>query len=117
MLPVQRSSLEPINNPIHLERDQMARVVGDSSRRLLFRGWSRLCLHAAALNAVEGAYSAATATARAARAVAEEERATKEISKMVDAKEQTSTERRRQEDELRRTRAKITVRQPLISSS
>ena len=41
----------------------------------------------------------------------------KEISKMVDAKEQTSTERRRQEDELRRTRAKITVRQPLISSS
>lgn len=36
----------------------------------MFRGWSRLCLHAASLNAVEGISAAATATARALRAEA-----------------------------------------------
>lgn len=34
----------------------------------MFRGWSRLCLHAASLSAAEGASAAATAVARAARA-------------------------------------------------
>lgn len=45
-------------------------------KRLLFRGWSRLCLHAASLNAAEGASAAATAGARAARAEAMEKEAT-----------------------------------------
>lgn len=38
----------------------------------MFRGWSRLCLHAASLSAAEGASAAATALARAARAEAVE---------------------------------------------
>ena len=36
----------------------------------MFRGWSRLCLHAASLSAAEGASAAATAAARATRAEA-----------------------------------------------
>lgn len=36
----------------------------------LFRGWSRLCLHTASLNAAESASAVATATTRAARAEA-----------------------------------------------
>lgn len=47
----------------------------ERSRSLLFHGWSRLCLHAASLSAAEGASSAATATARAARAEAIEKEA------------------------------------------
>lgn len=38
----------------------------------MFRGWSRLCMHAASLSAAEGASAAATALARAARAEAME---------------------------------------------
>lgn len=34
----------------------------------LFRGWSRLCLHAASLSVADGVSAAATAAARAARA-------------------------------------------------
>lgn len=34
----------------------------------LFRGWSRLCLHAASLSVAEGVSAAATAAARADRA-------------------------------------------------
>ena len=41
----------------------------------MFRGWSRLCLHAASLSAVEGASASATAAARAARAEAIEREA------------------------------------------
>lgn len=41
----------------------------------MFRGWSRLCLHAASLNAAEGASAAATAAARAFRAEAMEKEA------------------------------------------
>lgn len=47
---------------------QVIRVVKDRDRSLLLRGWTRLCLHAASLNAAEGASAAATAAARAARA-------------------------------------------------
>ncbi|CAM9574872.1 unnamed protein product [Pylaiella littoralis] len=53
----------------------VARVCCERSRSLLFHGWSRLCLHAASLSAAEGASSAATATARAARAEAMEKEA------------------------------------------
>lgn len=41
----------------------------------MFRGWSRLCLHAASLCVAEGASAAATAIARAARAEAMEKEA------------------------------------------
>lgn len=41
---------------------------GDRRQGLLFRGWSRLCFHAASLNAAEAASSAAAASARAVRA-------------------------------------------------
>lgn len=42
----------------------------------MFRGWSRLCLHAASLNAAEGALATTTAAARAVRAEAVEKEAT-----------------------------------------
>lgn len=47
----------------------------DGDRRLLFRGWSRLCLHAASLNAAEAASASSTAAARAARAEAMDKQA------------------------------------------
>ena len=47
----------------------------------MFRGWSRLCLHAASLSAAEGASAAATATARAARAEAMEMEAVAAVKK------------------------------------
>lgn len=55
---------------------QITRVCGDRDRLLLFRGWSRLCLHAASLNAQEAASADATAAARAARAAAMDKEAT-----------------------------------------
>ena len=51
---------------------KITRVCGERDRALIFRGWSRLCLHAASLSAAEGASAAATAVARAARAEAME---------------------------------------------
>ena len=51
---------------------KIVRVGQDRDRNLMFRGWSRLCLHAASLSASEGAAAAATAAARAARAEAME---------------------------------------------
>ena len=51
---------------------KIIRVGRDRDRTLVFRGWSRLCLHAASLSAAEGASAAATAAARAARAEAME---------------------------------------------
>ncbi|CAN0394905.1 unnamed protein product, partial [Ectocarpus sp. 8 AP-2014] len=53
----------------------ITRVCGERDRALMFRGWSRLCLHAASLSAAEGASAAATAAARAARAEAMEKEA------------------------------------------
>lgn len=44
---------------------QIGRVHQDKERCLLFRGWSRLRLHAASLNVAERTYATATAAARA----------------------------------------------------
>ena len=52
------------------------RVSRDRDKALMFRGWTRLCLHAASLSAAEGASAAATAAARTARAEAMETEAT-----------------------------------------
>lgn len=60
--------------PFHLFV-KIIRVCGERNRALLFRGWSRLCLHAASLSAAEGASAAATAFARAARAEAMQQEA------------------------------------------
>lgn len=49
---------------------KITRVHGETDRALIFRGWSRLCLHAATLSAAEGASAAAMALSRAARAEA-----------------------------------------------
>lgn len=46
---------------------QITRVWENRDGRLLYRGWSRLCLHAASLNFAEGASAAVTAAARIAR--------------------------------------------------
>lgn len=54
---------------------QIARLCRDSDKRSLFRAWSRLCLHAAALNAADGASAAASAAARVARAESVEKEA------------------------------------------
>lgn len=53
-------------HPAHAR--QITRIYRDKDRGLLFRGWSRLCLHAASLTPIEGAAAAAAATARAVRA-------------------------------------------------
>ncbi|CAM9376100.1 unnamed protein product [Scytosiphon promiscuus] len=53
----------------------ISRVLKGKDRRLLFHGWSRLCLHAASLNAADAAAATATAAARASRAEAEEKEA------------------------------------------
>lgn len=47
---------------------KITRVGRDRDKALVFRGWSRLCLHAASLSAAEGPSAAATAAARAVRA-------------------------------------------------
>lgn len=60
---------------VYLILRQISRICRVKDRSLLFRGWSRLCLHAASLNASEGASAAATAAARAARADAMEKEA------------------------------------------
>lgn len=54
------------NVPLDLS-SQITHVWRDKHRQQLFRGWSRLCLHAASLNAAEGDSAAATAVARATR--------------------------------------------------
>ncbi len=73
-----RPSTTPIQ-PLRLQTlcffGQVGRILGKRDRALLFRGWSRLCLHAASLSAAEGASAAATAFARAARAEAMEKEA------------------------------------------
>lgn len=51
---------------------KIARIARDKDRALMFRGWSRLCMHAASLSAAEGASASATAAARSARAKAVE---------------------------------------------
>ena len=60
---------------------KVIRVGQDRDRALVFRGWSRLCLHAASLSAAEGASAAATATTRATRADAMETEAASALEK------------------------------------
>lgn len=47
---------------------QIARVCVDKQKRLMFRGWSRLCLHVASLHVAEGAVGAGCVTTRATSA-------------------------------------------------
>lgn len=54
---------------------QIARIFARREARLSFRGWNRICMHAASLNAAEGALATATATSRAKRAEAIEKEA------------------------------------------
>ena len=111
---------------------KIIRVGQDRDKNLMFRGWSRLCLHAASLSAVEGASAAATAAARAVRAEAMEteaiaaaekaeawKRAAATSADVAAAKEQTQREAaelaRREEftsqvDRQQRGRAKMLVR-------
>lgn len=90
-------------------------MVADRNMRFLFHGWTRLCLHAASLNAAEGASSAATAAARAARAEAEQLRTATAISSADTVKEEEFKERHRWEEELKRRRAKAVVRGPRLA--
>lgn len=55
--------------------EQIFRLCSNRDRLLIFRGWSRLCFHAASLSAAEGASAAKTASARASRADAMEKEA------------------------------------------
>eukprot|EP00752_Nemacystus_decipiens_P010863 g9658.t1 len=87
----------------------ITRVVGNKDRRFLFRGWSRLCLHAASLNAAEGASAATTAAARAARAAAEQESTAAKVSAIDPVKLEASREQNLPDDELKRRRAKATI--------
>ena len=77
---------------------QIIRICGERDRALLFRGWSRLCLHAAFLFAAEGASASATAAARAAREEALEKEAESAIATAEAAaerdEEQRETDRR-----------------------
>lgn len=83
----------------------------DKDRRLLFRGWNRLCLHAASLNVAEGALAAATAVARAARAKAEQEETAAAVSALGAVKKETARKRTLEEAALNIRRAKRVVRQ------
>lgn len=71
---------------------KITRVGGDRDRALLFRGWSRLCLHAA--SAAEGASAATTAAARATRAKA----TGMETEEAIDKAEASRREEREIED-------------------
>lgn len=88
---------------------QIARLHTEQGKRGLFRGWSRLCLHAASLNAIEAGYAAATAAAKAARAEAEEKEAAAAIAAIEVANSKTAKRQQLAEDRLKRTRAKTAV--------
>lgn len=81
--------------PIHgtRARTQIACVCRNGDRRRLFRGWSRLCLHAASLCVAEAEEAATTATARATRADAME----REAAAAIAAADVASRKRRRAE--------------------
>lgn len=85
---------QPSRNPFPCQfpipNDKVARVSSGYNKRLLFRGWSRLCLHAASLNAEEGALAAASAAARATRAEAMEKEA-KAMAEKAEAWRQAAT--------------------------
>lgn len=76
----------------------------------MFRGWSRLCLHAASLNAAEGASASATAVARAARAEAVEREAVAAANAAAEQMEGVDLVRRQ-------TRAILLVRSLLLATA
>ena len=80
MQPVRSLHTTPNSAVLHVAI-KITRVGRDRDRALMFRGWSRLCLHAASLSASEGASAATTAAARAARAEAIETEATAAVEK------------------------------------
>lgn len=87
---LKSSSRNTFPCPFLILNNKVARVSIGHNKRLLFRGWSRLCLHAASLNAEEGALAAASASARAARAEAMEKEA-KAMAEKAEAWRQTAT--------------------------
>lgn len=70
------SSQSHTRAPVSMARAQIIRACADREKHLLFRGWTRMCLHAASLTDAEGASAAATASARAIRAEAMAKEAT-----------------------------------------
>ena len=69
---------------------KIARVGRDRDRSLVFRGWNRLCLHAASISAAVGASASATAAARATRSEAMEPAATAAADKVEALKRATA---------------------------
>lgn len=63
----------------------MRRTRGNQDKQSLFRGWSRLCLHAASLSAADVAPAPITAVARGSRAVAMGVEAAAENGKGIEA--------------------------------
>lgn len=88
---------------------KISRLCRERERALIFRGWSRLCLHAASLSAAEGASASATAMARAARAEAVKREAAAAANAAAEQMEGVDLVRRR-------TRAILLVRGFLLSS-
>lgn len=105
---VEMAFIRPCSSCHPAHARQITRVYRDKDRGLLFRGWSRLCLHAASLAPVEGAAAAAAATARAVRAEMLEKEAAaaveqvaawkKVASSSADAAEARNKARRQAED-------------------
>lgn len=60
------------SSPVAASPSQIIHMCRSMERRHLFRGWSRLCRHAASVNAAAEISSSRTANARAARAQAVE---------------------------------------------
>ena len=91
---------------------KITRACGGRDRALLFRGWSRLCLHAASISAAEGASATAAAVARAARAEAldreaetaaaraEAAAAREEEQRKIDRREMLAAKAKRREEDV-----------------
>lgn len=77
---------------------KVTRLSGKRDKALLFRGWSRLCLHAASLSAAEGASASATACARATRAEAMEKEAKAATEKTAASAEVAATKKEGQRE-------------------
>lgn len=73
----------------------------EKERRMLFRGWSRLCIHVASLNAVQEASAAAAAAKTLEKDAAATIPTVKALKKEV-AEEQVTQTRRRAKQAVRR---------------
>lgn len=89
---------------------QIAHVNGNREKRLLFRGWSRICLHASSLSAAEGASVVVAAAARADRAEALERQAAAATEVAEKTEKVVKRDMGLKEIEQRRRRAKCVVR-------